>query len=205
VAEPVVDRLEAVEVDEHQPECPPVPEAAAHGLDQLFVEAAPVVQAGQRIVEGLVVQAVQAERDRAQLGDGGQLIGSVDHRRVGVDPRPPLERSRRRPREIERPASGVEQLRAEHGVVDDGDRAPEAHVLDDPLQAGRDEAHAGRRRAQLLHESRKERPRPGQRIESRVSHQRALLPPTSPGVASQGTADTDHVQAPLRRHMVPPA
>ena len=59
MADAVVDGLESVEVDDHETEAPPVAHASTDGGGQVLVEPAAVVQAGERIVQRLVVQPVE--------------------------------------------------------------------------------------------------------------------------------------------------
>ncbi len=58
VADRVIDALEVVEVDEHQCRHRLVPAGALQDAAELFVEAAPVRQAGQRVKIGEVAEAV---------------------------------------------------------------------------------------------------------------------------------------------------
>ena len=66
VAVLVVDVLEVVEVEQHERERPAVPRAARDRHLEQAVEAAPVVQTGERVVPRVVAQHVEAQRQHAQ-------------------------------------------------------------------------------------------------------------------------------------------
>src|SRR5205807_2782688 len=107
--------------DEHEAERPAVAPAAASGLLEVLVEAAPVVQPGQRVAERVVAEQVDSKRDRAQLGRGRELATLVDDRGVGVDTRAGEGRDVAGPPALERPPAGAERLTSDGGDVHNGD------------------------------------------------------------------------------------
>ena len=152
VADAIVDRLEAVEVEQHEPEAPAVAHAAADRRAEVIVEAAAVVEARERIVQRLVVQAVEAERDLTQPCDGVEVVGLVDERRFGVNTGAPAEHTRRQAIELERTPTRVEELQAEHRVVEDDLRFLQIPRRDEAIEARGDERDARRGRRQLVDE-----------------------------------------------------
>ena len=133
VAEPVVDRLEAVEVDEEQRNPHAAPAGPVQGLRDPVEQDAAVGQVGQgvvpRVVDHLVGQLEAGERLRA---DHGERVEGV---LVGADRRPgAVPRRWRRPRA--RPCPGVPAHRS---------RAPPAASCARPRRAAG--SAAGRRPA----------------------------------------------------------
>ena len=91
VAEPVVDRLEAVEVDEEQGHPHAAPAGAVQGLRGPVEQDAAVGQVGQgvvpRVVDHLVGQLEAGERLRADHGERVQRVLVGADRRPGAVPR----------------------------------------------------------------------------------------------------------------------
>ncbi len=123
----------------------------------MLVEAAPVVEAGERVVERFVQEAVEAQRDLAQLADGVELLGVVEDGRLGVDADASSEDRRRHHVEVERSTPGVEELEAEDAVVEHGVGFAQVVVLHDAVEGRRDERDAGWRGCQLTDEVGEER------------------------------------------------
>ena len=79
----VVDNFEIVQVEQHQGERPTVTARPAHCLAQEELVTAPVEEAGQGVVAGVVHQEVQAQRQLDQAGNAGRRH-RADDGRVGV-------------------------------------------------------------------------------------------------------------------------
>jgi len=93
VAERVVERLEVVEVDEQQGALPTAAGTGRHGNAQAVVQQAPVRKAGQRIVEGQLLDLLLRRLAQRDVREHRNVVGdpalAVAHRRdrqpLGID------------------------------------------------------------------------------------------------------------------------
>ena len=111
VAVLVVDVLEVVEVEQHERERPAVPGAARDRHLEQAVEAAPVVETGERVVPRVVAQHVEPQRQDAQRQHQRAVEAVVVERGARVE-------AGRGDEELlvvgaERPPAGAEDLLAE--------------------------------------------------------------------------------------------
>ena len=137
----VVDDLEVVEVEQHERERPPVAGAARDRHLEQAVEAAPVVQAGERVVPGVVAQHVEPQREHAQRQHQRAVEGVVVERGPGVE-------AGRGDEQLlvvgaERPAAGAEHLQAEARFFDHDRGVVELELLDEGVERLVDERDAG--------------------------------------------------------------